>query len=92
VHLFADRNLLNNQGSYKYQGVWNQLDQMMVSRPMASYLKDGSPRIFNDKFMLTNDKTWRGERLQRIYYGYKYEGGFSDHLPVVADFIIPIIE
>jgi endonuclease/exonuclease/phosphatase family metal-dependent hydrolase len=88
VHLFSDRKILNNQGSYKYQGEWNQLDQMMVSQPMASFLKAGSPRIFNAPFLFTADRSKRGQRPKRIYYGFKYEGGFSDHLPIVADFSI----
>ena len=88
VHLFADKKALNHPGTYKYQGEWNQLDQMMISRSMASFLKDGSPRIFNAPFLLTSDRTNRGQRPKRIYYGFKYEGGFSDHLPIVADFII----
>ena len=88
VHLFADKKTLNNPGTYKYQSEWNQLDQMMISRSMASYLKDGSPRIFNPSFLLTSDRTNRGQRPKRIYYGFKYEGGFSDHLPIVADFRI----
>ena len=88
IHLFADKKALNNPGTYKYQSAWNQLDQMMISRPMASFLKDGSPRIFDASFLFTTDRTNRGQRPKRIYYGFKYEGGFSDHLPIVADFII----
>jgi predicted extracellular nuclease len=92
LHLFADPKLLNFEGSYKYQGEWSQLDQMMVSQSWAVYLKKGSPRNFNAPFLLTNDKTWRGMRPLRIYYGFRYEGGFSDHLPIVADFLIPLIK
>ena len=88
IHLFADRKTLNHPGSYKYQGEWNQLDQMMISRPMASFLVEKSPRIFNAPFLFTPDRTHRGQRPKRIFNGFKYEGGFSDHLPIVADFII----
>ena len=88
VHLFANKKTFNNQGSYKYQGEWNQLDQMMVSRPMASFLKANSPRIFDASFLFTPDRSKRGQRPKRIYNGFRYEGGFSDHLPIVADFII----
>jgi endonuclease/exonuclease/phosphatase family metal-dependent hydrolase len=88
IHLFADRKALNNPGSYKFQSEWNQLDQMMISRPMASFLKVGSPRIFDAPFLFTADRTNRGQRPKRIYYGFRYEGGFSDHLPIVADFFI----
>jgi len=88
VHLFSDKKLLNHQGTYKYQGEWNQLDQMMISQSMASFLKDRSPRIFNAPFLMTSDRVYKGQRPKRIYYGFKYEGGFSDHLPIVVDFTI----
>jgi len=92
LHLFSDKKALNFEGSYKFQGEWDQLDQMMVSQSWAAFLKQGSPRIFNASFMMTSDKTWKGVRPLKVYNGYRYEGGFSDHLPVVADFMIPITE
>lgn len=39
-------------------------------------------------FLLIKDKTWRGERPFRTYYGFKYEGGYSDHLPLIVDFLL----
>lgn len=80
-------------GSHKYQGEWSQLDQIIISASLADttaamHLVPGSPRIFAPSFLLTPDKTWRGERPFRSYYGFKYEGGFSDHLPLVVDFLL----
>ncbi|MDR3262333.1 MAG: endonuclease [Tannerella sp.] len=89
VNLFADRTSLNAEGSHKYQGEWTQLDQIMVSGSWNRFLKAGSARIFNPPFLMTDDKSKRGKRPWRSYYGYKYESGFSDHLPVVADFLLP---
>ncbi|MDR2139960.1 MAG: endonuclease [Tannerella sp.] len=91
VNLFADEAALNAPGSHKYQGEWSQLDQMMVSKSWNSYLKAGSPRVFNEPFLMTEDKSRRGQRPKRSYYGFKYEGGFSDHLPIVADFLLPFL-
>lgn len=48
----------------------------------------GKHHIFAPGFLLTKDKTWRGVRPFRTYYGFKYEGGFSDHLPLTVDFLI----
>jgi len=39
-------------------------------------------------FMLTEDETHMGHRPLRSYYGYKYEGGYSDHLPICLDLMI----
>jgi predicted extracellular nuclease len=90
VNLFADKTALHAEGSHKYQGEWAQLDQMMVSLPWKSFLKAGGARVFNPSFLMTDDKSKRGKRPLRSYYGFKYEGGFSDHLPVVADFLLPL--
>ena len=44
--------------------------------------------IFNSLFK--TDKTYHGTRPFRTYYGYKYEGGYSDHLPLLVDFSLPL--
>jgi hypothetical protein len=79
--------------SHKYQGEWSQLDQFVVS---SNFLAPNSPlsidhesvRVFSPDFLLTKDKTWGGFRPRRSYYGYKYEAGFSDHLPILMDLLI----
>lgn len=87
-NLFTDK---NSTGSHKYQGEWSQLDQIIVS---SSLIHPQSPlqvlpqtlQIVTPSFLLIHDKTWHGKRPYRTYYGYKYEGGYSDHLPIVVDF------
>lgn len=94
-NLYADSKKLNFRGSHKYQGEWSQLDQIIVS---GNLIKQESPmhvipesiRIFTPDFLLTEDKTWRGKRPKRTYYGFKYEGGYSDHLPLVTDFLLSL--
>ena len=93
LHLFTlfEGNQSNRLGSHKYQGEWSQLDQIILSSTLADttaamHLVPGSARIFAPPFLLTPDKTWRGQRPFRTYYGFKYEGGFSDHLPLIVDF------
>lgn len=93
TNLFASRNDLQPPGTHKYQGRWSQLDQIIINDDLLSkdttfrFLK-GSALIFQPRFLFTNDKTWRGQRPFRTYHGYRYEGGFSDHLPIIADFIV----
>ncbi|MEG1545422.1 MAG: endonuclease [Tannerellaceae bacterium] len=91
-NLFADPKLTGREGSHKYQGEWSQLDQLIVSSNLLRHnapfqLKEGSAHIFAPDFLLIKDKTWRGTRPFRTYYGFKYEGGYSDHLPILVDFI-----
>ena len=81
INLFATA-----KGSHKYQGVWSQLDQMIINRSLLRRLNKASVKVFRPSFLLKKDKTWRGNRPFRTYYGYSYEGGFSDHLPIMADF------
>lgn len=50
-------------------------------------MKEGSAHVFAPSFLLKPDKTWRGIRPFRTYYGFKYEGGYSDHLPLRVTFI-----
>ena len=59
-----------------------------VARVFHALIIPESIHIFAPDFLLTKDKTWRGVRPFRTYYGFKYEGGFSDHLPLVIDFQI----
>ena len=90
IHLFDDPKKLNFHGSHKFQGEWSQLDQIMISANWNRYLKEESPRIFAADFLLTK-KNNRGEQSPlRNYAGTIYKNGYSDHLPVVADFSIPL--
>lgn len=90
TNLFGSPGRFSPPGSYKYQGKWNQLDQIFVS-PLLSdttrsiHLTPESPRIFAPGFLLVPDKTHRGVRPFRSFYGFRYEGGFSDHLPLLID-------
>ena len=43
-------------------------------------------QIFAPAFLLTPDNRYGGMRPYRSYHGYRYEKGFSDHLPVLIDF------
>jgi endonuclease/exonuclease/phosphatase family metal-dependent hydrolase len=90
TNLFADKKSLNFEGSHNFQGEWSQLDQIIVSRAWERFLKKGSARIFNPPFLLTEGSAKRDRRPRRTYNGYRYEGGYSDHLPVVVDFLLPL--
>ena len=80
----------SHTGTYKYRQRWNFLDQIIVS---GSMLEEDSPikalpqtaTIYQPAFLLTRDKTHGGKRPKKTYHGYKYEGGYSDHLPIWAD-------
>lgn len=37
-------------------------------------------------FLLSDDDKYDGKQPFRTYYGMKYLGGYSDHLPIYTDF------
>ena len=65
-------------GSLKYHGRWEQIDHFFVSPAV-----DAVMRIFAAPFLLEPDKTWLGVKPRRTYIGPRYNGGLSDHLPVI---------
>lgn len=89
TNLFAAPQTIPFEGSHKHQGTWAQLDQLLISQQWLLHLKKGSPSVFAPAFLLTEDKAHNGMRPKRNYHGMQYEGGYSDHLPVVADFLLP---
>lgn len=77
-------------GTYRYMGVWENLDQIIVSdgllRGKKGVFTDTNDfRIFNPDFLLRNDTKYPGMTTFSTYLGYRYQGGFSDHLPVLLD-------
>jgi predicted extracellular nuclease len=78
-----------NNGTHKYQGNWGVLDQFMVSQWLfkgQNELKiiDG-PLVFRAPFLMTKESKYPGEKPFRTYVGFKYNGGYSDHLPIFVD-------
>jgi len=78
-------------GTYKYRGIWEIIDQFIVSGSLLTgdaglTTSPNNAHILHAPFLLTEDKKFTGEKPFRTYSGYRYQGGFSDHLPVILDF------
>jgi len=72
-------------GSYRYQGEWDKYDQFIISGSFVNDIGDlraVKPRIENQGFLLEDDKEYGGSKPFRTYNGYKYQNGYSDHLPI----------
>lgn len=94
-------NLMSNnpvgEGSYKYQGNWDFIDQIIVCKSMMENssgeheecsklrVKGNSAHAFAPDFLLVDDSKNMGKKVNRTYLAMKYQGGFSDHLPVYID-------
>jgi hypothetical protein len=79
------------KGSNKHNGEWGALDQMIVSGNLLNsgtrfFTRQNDVHFFEADFVLEDDKTFLGKQPFRTYVGMKYQDGFSDHLPVYADF------
>ena len=75
-------------GTHKHDGEWGFLDQFIVNPEITDTLNNvhvRCARSFVLPFMLTDDKKHLGTRPKRSRYGSKYEGGYSDHLPIILD-------
>lgn len=70
------------RGTYRYEGRWQSIDHALVS---SSLLETVDTTFINDsQFLLEPDKLYGGTKPFRTYNGYRYQRGFSDHLPLVV--------
>ena len=72
----------------KHQSQWNVFDQFIVSGSLLNnrnkvYTCPEFAHIIKLPFLVVKDDRYGNVKLNRTYYGYKYNGGFSDHLPVL---------
>ena len=70
------------QGSIKFRGVWEMIDQVLVSP--AALPVTGPARLYSPDFLLEEDKTYLGRKPRRTNIGPRYNGGASDHLPLLV--------
>lgn len=79
-----------DEGTYRYRGEWGILDQMIVSGMLLSektafHTSYEQARILKFPFLLVEDERYGGSVPFRTYWGARYLGGYSDHLPIVVE-------
>jgi len=77
-------------GTYRYMGTWEMIDQVIVSDRLLTcnkglYTDAKMLSVFRPDFLLKKDPKYPGYSPLSTYRGYRYQGGFSDHLPVLID-------
>lgn len=92
INLSYELRYSKNEGSHKYQGQWALLDQVIVSsgllnKSQNTYTTPEKLTIMRAPFLLEPDEAFLGDKPFRTYVGFKYKGGFSDHLPVFIDLL-----
>lgn len=68
-------------GSHKFQGMWNYIDQMFLLADSRWLV--GSLKLMRYDHLLVAENRQPGVRPKRTNVGPRYEGGLSDHLPLL---------
>ncbi|MGN1376418.1 MAG: endonuclease/exonuclease/phosphatase family protein [Prevotella sp.] len=69
------------KGSYKYKGAWESIDHILLGGNLIQWYQEC---IINDTpFLLEEDLKYGGKQPMRTFKGWKYQKGYSDHLPIV---------
>ena len=76
------------QGSIRYRGRWELIDQIIVSENLFSaespiFTSALHFRIYTAPFLIIREDKFLGAKPFRTYLGPRYQGGISDHLPVI---------
>ncbi|MCP4553043.1 MAG: endonuclease [Bacteroidetes bacterium] len=81
------KDMHRDHGTIKYKGIWYLFDQFIVSNSLLTNDSGlcilGEPKIGGSNFLLEEDKKYLGKKPFRTYVGFKYNDGYSDHLPIV---------
>lgn len=65
-------------GTHRYKGKWEMLDQFLVSKTI-----NGNIQILSFDHLLQQDKKYLGYKTKRTFIGPRFNGGASDHLPIL---------
>ena len=68
------------EGTIRYEGKWDLIDMFLVSHDLD---KDTRMEICQIPFLMTREKKHPGVKPLRTYSGPRYNGGVSDHCPIV---------
>lgn len=72
------------KGTYRYDGNWEHIDHVLVSRSLATAFCDS--HINDLPFLIEKEKKYGGVRPMRTFNGLHYQRGYSDHLALVVRF------
>lgn len=69
-------------GTYKHKGKWSCLDQFYIS---DTFKYRTSVTIYSPTWLLEDDERYLGLKPKRTFVGYRYQNGYSDHLPILLE-------
>ena len=76
------------EGTIRYQGQWQCIDHFFASQKFFQtgpgfFIRDSLVRIYSPEFLLEEDDAYGGVKPYRTWIGIRYNGGVSDHLPIL---------
>ena len=71
-----------SEGTHKYQGRWTFLDHFYISPSLDSL---SQAKVYNAEWLMETDEKYMGLKPKRTYNGFRYQNGYSDHLPIVLE-------
>jgi endonuclease/exonuclease/phosphatase family metal-dependent hydrolase len=74
----------NGLETYKYKGKWESIDHVFIAGILDP--KKCFSKVPNIPILLEADEKYTGKKPSRTYSGYRYNGGISDHLPLLLFF------
>ncbi|MDA3823762.1 MAG: hypothetical protein PF450_14290 [Bacteroidales bacterium] len=74
----------NEDATYKYQGKWESIDHVFIGGELSS--NRCKLKVLKNPFLLENDEKYTGMMPYRTYRGFAFNGGVSDHLPLILEF------
>jgi predicted extracellular nuclease len=91
LYNLASKKKTEGMGTYLYRSEWNMLDQIIVSGSLingtTSVFPCDSFVIYKPDFIVQKEGNYAGSSLP-TFGGKRYFGGYSDHFPVYAVFIL----
>lgn len=80
-------------GTLAWHDAWNLFDQIMVSSGLLQTTQNGyfyhKAEVFNKSFLMQTTGKYHGYPY-RSYVGGNYQGGYSDHFPVIIYLVKPV--
>ena len=74
---------LRGEGTIRFSGKWELIDMFFVPPSLAD---STTMHILKPPFLLVRDNVHPGEKPFRTWSGPRYQGGVSDHLPILLIF------
>jgi len=71
----------NGKCTYKYHGKWDLIDHIFIAGSWSQ--NECRSEVIEAQYLLEKDVSYTGVKPFRTYSGFAYNGGISDHLPIL---------